>query len=55
MKSTEPSKDKMDKASTTEAKLTSKAEYVEKLRKEYEVTTYNYYPDNICDMITRIP
>ena len=33
-KSTEPSRGEMNKASTTEAKLSSKAEYFEKLRKE---------------------
>ena len=36
-KSTEPSRGEMNKASTTEAKLSSKAEYVEKLRKDNEV------------------
>ena len=39
-KSIEPSKGEMNKAPTTEAKLSSKAEYVEKLRKENEVITY---------------
>ena len=39
-KSTEPLKDEMNKASTTEAKLSSKAEYVEKLRKDNEVYMY---------------
>ena len=32
----------MDKASTTEAKLSSKVEYVEKLRKDNEVRTCTY-------------
>ena len=36
-KSTEPSRDEMNKASTTEAKLSSKAEYYEKLRTDNEV------------------
>ena len=36
-KSTEPSRGEMNKASTIEAKLSSKAEYVEKLRKDNEV------------------
>ena len=36
-KSTEPSRGEMNKASTTEAKLSNKAEYVEKLRKDNEV------------------
>ena len=53
-KSTEPSRGEMNKASTTEAKLSHKAEYYEKLRKDYEVTTYSYYPDNIYNMITFI-
>ena len=50
-KSTEYSRGEMNKASTTEAKLSNKAEYYGKLRKDYEVTTYSYYPDNICNMI----
>ena len=50
-KSTEPSRGEMNKASTTKAKLSNKAEYYEKLRKDYEVTTYSYYLDNICNMI----
>ena len=36
-KSTEPSSSEMNKASTTEAKLSNKAEYVEKPRKENQV------------------
>ena len=36
-KSTEPSRGEMNKASTTEAKLSSKAEYYENLRKEIQV------------------
>ena len=38
-KSTELPRGEMNKASTTEAKLSSKAEYVEKLRKDNEVKT----------------
>ena len=41
-KSTEPSRGEMNKAFTTEAKLTSKAEYVEKLRKDNEVYVHTY-------------
>ena len=36
-KSTEPSKDEINIASASESKLSSKAEYFEKLRKENEV------------------
>ena len=36
-KSTEPSKDEMNEVSTSESKLSSKAEYLEKLRKDNEV------------------
>ena len=42
-KSTEPSRGEMNKASTTEAKLSSKAEYYRKLREDNEVTTYTSY------------
>ena len=39
---TETSRGEMNKASTTtEAKLSSKAEYVEKMRKDYEVIHSN--------------
>ena len=38
-KSTEPSKDEINIASASESKLSSKAEYFEKLRKENEVCT----------------
>ena len=41
-KSNEPSRGEMNKASTTEAKLNSKAEYVEKLRKDNEVRICTY-------------
>ena len=36
-KSIEPSKDEINMVSTSESKLSSKAEYYEKLRKENEV------------------
>ena len=41
-KSTEPSRGEMNKASTTEVKLSSKTEYVEKLRKDNEVHLSKY-------------
>ena len=41
--SIEPLKDEMNKASTSESKLSSKAEYFEKLRKENEVHNYIAY------------
>ena len=48
-KSTESSRGEMNKASTTEAKLSSKAEYVEKLRKDNEVRIHiSYVSYSIC-------
>ena len=40
--SSEPSRGEMNKASTTEAKLSSKAEYYERLRKDNEVRIHTY-------------
>ena len=42
-KSNEPSKDEINMASASESKLSSKAKYVEKLRKENEVHSFSLH------------